>query len=223
MSGSSSAAKSPQELDAGVFSDWVAAILRSLRDGTGTDVPCGECVACCSSSYFVHVGPDEDAARRAIPAKFLFPAPGLPKGSLLMGFDRSGKCPMLSSRGCRVYADRPRTCRLYDCRIFPATGILEVGEGKEAIASQASRWKFRFPGPEDLRLHAAIQKSARFLSSNPGIFPEGFLPSNPTQLAILAIRVHSVFLDRNEATTPPSSGDLDRLAREIVVAADLKR
>lgn len=200
-------------LDAGPFGEWLRSTLDSLRSGAGSQVACGDCVACCSSSYFVHVGPDEAQARKAIPAKLLFPAPGLPKGNSLMGFKRDGKCPMLSGRGCKVYDARPRTCRLYDCRIFPAAGILDVGEGKEAITRQAGRWKFLFPSPEDLRSHEAVRSAARFLAGHASSFPEGFVPSNPTQLAILAIRVHGVFLERTE------TDDDGALVTEIVAAA----
>jgi len=41
------------------FGAWLAGITKVLeRDGV-SDVPCGECTACCRASQFVHVGPDE--------------------------------------------------------------------------------------------------------------------------------------------------------------------
>lgn len=46
-----------------------------------------------------------------IPAELLFPAPGLPKGHVLLGYDANGHCPMLAEGGCSIFASCrcPRT------------------------------------------------------------------------------------------------------------------
>ncbi len=41
------------------------------------------------------------------------PATGLPVASLKFTTDREKHCPFVSPEGCRVYADRPSSCRLY--------------------------------------------------------------------------------------------------------------
>ena len=95
-----------------------------MRDGTSSDVPCDGRVVCCSSSQFVHVGPDENDAREHIPAELLFAAPGMPEGyEPPWATTSKGRCPMLVEHGCSIYEHRPKTCRTYDCRVFPATGL----------------------------------------------------------------------------------------------------
>jgi hypothetical protein len=89
-----------QNLPAGAFSSW----LRDTRSGQLTnataDVPCGTCNACCKSSYFIHIAPEELRALRRIPKALLFKAPGLPSGNVLMGYDEKGRCPMLIDGRC---------------------------------------------------------------------------------------------------------------------------
>jgi uncharacterized protein len=74
------------DVPAGRFSAWLGQI--------GADVPCGTCTACCTSSQFVHIEPDEAETLARIPRALLFPAPGRPKGHVLMGYDERGHCPM---------------------------------------------------------------------------------------------------------------------------------
>jgi Fe-S-cluster containining protein len=121
------------DLPAGDFSAWLADVQGAIRGERGSEVPCGGCTACCTSSQFVHIGPDETGTFAAIPRKLLFPAPGAPPGHVLLGYDERGHCPMLVDGACSIYADRPRTCRTYDCRVFPAAGIdaAEGDPGKE--------------------------------------------------------------------------------------------
>ena len=111
------------DLAAGEFTDWLENMCRALAGRGESDVPCGDCDACCRSSYFIAVTPEDEAARRRIPAALLFDAPGAPPGHQLLGYDEAGRCPMLKSTGCDVYADRPGTCRTYDCRflLLPAS------------------------------------------------------------------------------------------------------
>src|SRR5688572_7337692 len=110
------------EISAGGFSTWGDVTIRSHATGDGVDVPCGGCTACCRSSYFVHIEPDETATLRRIPKALLFPAPGQPRGHVVLGYDERGQCPMLVDDRCSIYEDRPRTCRQFDCRVFVAAG-----------------------------------------------------------------------------------------------------
>src|SRR5437868_3481590 len=103
-------ASEDEGLAAGDFSSWVRGMLGALRGEHGSDVPCGACTACCTSSQFVHVEPDETDTLSRIPAELLFPAPRLPRGHMLMGYDERGHCPMLIEGKCSIYEHRPRTC-----------------------------------------------------------------------------------------------------------------
>jgi Fe-S-cluster containining protein len=163
-------------LDAGDFSSWLAGMRAALRGERAADVPCGECTACCTSSQFVHIAPDETDTLAHIPADLLFPAPRMPRGHVVLGYDERGHCPMLVDNRCSIYDHRPRTCRTYDCRIFPAAGI---GPDKPLIARQAARWRFTFPADADRADHQAVQAAA----SAAGAAQSG----KPTDVAVGAV------------------------------------
>lgn len=177
------------------FSDWLRSMDSSADPGGGIDVECGECRGCCTSSYFIPVEPDEKETLAAIPKRLLFPAPGRPGGRRLIGYDENGHCALFRDNACSIYAHRPRACRAYDCRVFAATGLSE-GE-KPLIAGQAKRWRFAFPAGEDERQLKAVRAAARFLGKHAAEFPAGFLPSQATQMAALAIRIRSLFAARS--------------------------
>jgi Fe-S-cluster containining protein len=180
-----------QPLAAGDFSAWLAGMRRALRGEGGSEVPCGGCTACCTSSQFIHVGPDEADTLAHIPAELLFPAPRLPAGNVLLGYDENGHCPMLIDGACSIYEHRPRTCRTYDCRVFPATGV-EPDEDQVRIARQARRWRFSFPAEVDRVEHDAVRAAARFVREHGDLLPDDVVPApNATQRAVLAIRRHS--------------------------------
>lgn len=180
---------------AGSFTVWLGTIGPALRGEGESDVPCGTCTGCCTSSQFVLVTPADTAARSVIPAELLFPAPFLP-GSHLLPYDERGRCPMLGERGCTIYAERPMTCRTYDCRVFPAAG---VHADKPAVAERADRWEFDHPSADDVTAHDAVRAAVAWLSSNAELLPEEVRPPHPTALAVLAVQVHEVFLDGDPA------------------------
>jgi hypothetical protein len=138
-----------ERLDAGDFSTWWHGMRAALREGGQSDVPCGSCAACCTSSQFVHIGPDEPETLAAVPAGLLFPAPGMADGHVLLGYDDRGHCPMLVEGRCSIYVNRPRACRTYDCRVFAAAGVELDDERKSAVTAQVRRWQFRFPTQAD--------------------------------------------------------------------------
>ncbi len=100
---------------------------------------------------------------------------------VLVGYDQDGHCPMLIDNACSIYAHRPRTCRTYDCRVFPAARVELDDADKAAIARQTRRWQFSFDSP-----NARVQHDA--------------VPANTTQLAVLAIEVHDAFVERDPET-----------------------
>jgi uncharacterized protein len=172
---------------AGDFSPWLTSIKVAIRGGHGSDVPCDGCTACCKSSQFIPVGPDEADTLAHIAPSLLFPAPRRP-GHLVLGYDERGHCPMLVDERCSIYEHRPRACRTYDCRIFPATGI-RAGDG--GIAERVRRWRFGFPTEADREDEAAVRAAATFLDRQ--VWPAGAVPTSATQLAVLAIEIHEHF------------------------------
>ncbi|MDQ7797736.1 MAG: YkgJ family cysteine cluster protein [Candidatus Edwardsbacteria bacterium] len=179
---------------AGQFSAWLRRFRKALKNETGINVKCGDCNACCRSSQFIHVKPGETETIARIDKRLLFPAPGLPRGNMVLGYDKDGCCPMLIKGQCSIYEDRPITCRNYDCRIFAAAGINAGGKEKELVNQQVRRWRFKYKDALDRRQHSAVMAAAEFLKENARIFPAGSLSGNPSQLAILAIKCYDVFL-----------------------------
>ena len=189
------------DLAAGDFSPWVTQVQEAISGEGASDVPCAACTACCTSSQFIHIRPDETDTLSRIPAELLFPAPRLPAGHVLLGYDERGHCPMFVDNRCSIYAHRPRTCRSYDCRVFPAAGLrIDDDAEKALIARQARRWRFSFPTAADRNRHDAVRAAATFLDEHEGVLPAGTVPANTTQLAVLAIGVHDAFLRRDEET-----------------------
>lgn len=173
------------ELAAGDFAAWLGAMQAALRGEADAEVPCGDCSACCTSSQFVPIGPEETDTLAHIPKELLFPAPGRDEGLVLLPYDERGHCPMLVGGRCSIYEHRPRTCRIYDCRIFSATG-LEVdaeAESKADIAARAARWRFTFPGHEDRRRQEAVRVAVRTVRA-----------TSVTELAVKAIESHEDYL-----------------------------
>ena len=144
-------------LAAGRFSEW----LEQLQRGDDMAVPCGTCTACCTSSQFVHIAPDERETLARVPAALRFPAPGLPEGHVVLGYDEHGRCPMLVDDACSIYEHRPRTCRTYDCRVFAATGV-EPDATQAAIAARVREWAFDVDDPASWHaVHAAVPADGR--------------------------------------------------------------
>jgi Fe-S-cluster containining protein len=189
-----------QALPAGSFSTWLAGMKQALGGEGESDVPCGGCTACCTSSQFVHVGPDETEALARIPTELLFPAPRMPSGHVVLGYDENGHCPMLVDGACSIYEHRPRTCRTYDCRVFPATGVEVDDEDQLAIANRARRWRFDVAAESEGVEHDALRAAARFVRWRSDLLPDGVVPTNATQRAVLAIELHEAFLGHDDVT-----------------------
>mgnify|MGYP001187545763 CR=1 FL=1 len=190
-----------RERPAGGFAAWLDDVRAAIDDGRATDVPCDGCVACCTSSQFVHIAPDETETLAHIPAELLFPAPRMPKGHMLLGYDEHGRCPMLVDDRCSIYAHRPRTCRTYDCRVFAAADV-EPDDDKPSIAARVRQWRFDLTTDDDRRVRDAVRAAARFVDAHRDELPARLAPANRTQLAVLAVRSADVFLA--DATPEPT-------------------
>lgn len=167
---------------------------------------------------FIHIRPDEVRTLARIPKKFLFAAPGRPLGHKLMGYNDRGECPMLVENKCSIYLDRPQTCRDYDCRVYAAAGTLPDESTQPVIAERVRAWKFATPDALSKSELDAVRASSSFLNENEHLFPDGVLPQSLAQRAILALRVHKLFL-RDE----PHRGDVEIVALICGDIADLSR
>ena len=208
-----------RDLAAGEFSSWLRDTREALATEGTADVPCGACVACCTSSYFVHIGPGEGATLARVPAELRFPAPGLPRGNVVLGYDERGHCPMLVDGRCSIYEHRPLTCRSYDCRVFAAAGI---AADRPLITRRARRWRFAHADERARESHAAVRAAAGFLREHADRFPSGTIPDDPARLAVLAVKVCEVFLEgegagegRGEAGAPPEGAVVEAVLAAI--------
>lgn len=159
------------------FAEWVVAMHAGMRTGDGIDVPCGECVACCTSAQQIVVDDDE---RGALPAHAAVDG--------VLATDANGACVLLVDGRCTVYERRPRRCRTYDCRIFEATGVAPEAD-KPAIAARAAQWSFTYDTDDDRRRRDAVRMAAVVIRSS-----QDNRPSSATQLAATAIQLHEELL-----------------------------
>ena len=180
-------------VEAGPFGDWLAKFRASLRGTQGSEVPCGDCTGCCISGYSIQLRPQDERALARIPAELLVQAPGFPRGHLTMPPRPDGVCQMLDAGKCTIYADRPQTCLDYDCRIFTAAGL---EAGKAVIDRRVRQWRFTYPTRADREAHDAVLAAAAFIRNKRESFPANRAPTAPTGVAVLAIKVYGVFLER---------------------------
>jgi hypothetical protein len=196
------------------FSSWLRGVQAAMAEEQPADVPCGDCNACCRTSHFIHVRPEERRALARLPREHLHPAPGLPPGNLVLGYDDEGRCPMLVAGRCTIYADRPLACRTYDCRIYAAAN---VEADRTAIAAQVRRWDFSHPSAGDRDRQAAVKAAARFIRERPQCLPSAAARREPLRVAVLAIAVHEAFLEGARNAGSPDASDRAR-ARAVGVA-----
>lgn len=155
-------------MSAGDFLRWLADIDAALQGDEDAGVPCNGCTVCCRSSQFVHVAPDETDTLGHIPSQLLFPAPHMPPGHVVMGYDERGHCPMLVDDRCSIYEHRPRACRTYDCRVFPATGI---EPDSPLLAERVAQWEFAYPTERDRDAHRSLRASAARIPTSENAAP----------------------------------------------------
>jgi uncharacterized protein len=164
---------------------------------------------------FIHIGPEETRTLQRIPGALLFPAPGLPKGHVLMGYRDTGNCPMLVDNECSIYKDRPRTCRDYDCRVFAATDVPVDPRTQPEIASRVKAWVFDYASEESREEHRAVKAAAAFLRENRDLFPPGSIPNYPVPLAVLAVKIYKLFAEMMGASAMPDAAIAQAILRAL--------
>lgn len=205
-------------IPAGAFGSWLRNVRAAIREDADSDVPCDGCTACCRSSQFIHIAPTETDALANIPRELLFPAPGRPAGHVLMGYDDQGACPMLVGDACSIYRHRPTTCRTYDCRVLAATGLglgSDGGDAQPLIATRARRWRFDAPSASDRASQDAVLAAARFVTERRVALTSGSeadgehpaIPTDPTQVAVLAVDIADVFMGTADDGAPRAVAD----------------
>jgi len=197
------------DLPAGDFRGWLRDFEQALDTGQDMNVPCNGCTACCRSSQFVHIEPDEHDALAHSPRELLVVAPRMPPGHVVLGYNERGECPMLVDDRCSIYEHRPRACRTYDCRVFAATDV-SVDATKPAIAARVNRWRFRHEDAQAERAQVAVRDAAAFISRNAAALPESVRPRTSAQHAVAAVQAHRVFV--REPGAESRTGDAPDIA-----------
>lgn len=184
------------------------AVLRGERDA---DVPCGDCVGCCVSSYPIPLRPGDRLAREQVPEERLI-GPARPGERWLMGYREDGSCPFLEQRCCSIYRDRPQTCRDYDCRIYAAAGLMPDGD-RPVIARRVGEWEFACATERERLEAGAVRDAAQFIRANQELFPPAMRAGSATAAAVLALKAYSVFMSTDMQQAP------QEIAQRVIDAA----
>lgn len=176
---------------AGSFSAWLEQMQAVLRGEREADVPCDGCVGCCVSGYQIPLRPQDQVALEQVPASRL----SLPVGGGLARMlpREDGTCPFFAAGGCGIYAARPQTCRDYDCRIYAASGLEPDGDRK-VIRDRVREWRFDFAAEADAARAAAVRRAAAFIREHAALFPPAARAHSAAAAAVLAVKVHALFL-----------------------------
>ena len=188
----------PDRIDAGSFGTWLQQARAALRSNTGMNVPCGDCVGCCTSGYSILLRP-HDAALDMVPVKFLSSVPGMRYPHAKMNPLPNGHCPMFENGKCSIYSSRPQTCLDYDCRVFTAAGI-DAGPSRQVINQRINAWQFSYASEQEHIAHRAIQAAATYISTHAQHFPASLNATSPSAVAVLAIKVYELFIDDDPGT-----------------------
>jgi Fe-S-cluster containining protein len=191
---------------------------RVLKGEAQADVPCDGCVGCCVSSYAIPLRSTDRVALDTVPNRYLhLPTAG---GLARMQHRDDGTCPMLEAGRCSIYADRPQTCRDYDCRIYTATGLLPDGE-RPVIRERVLEWRFDCIDREENVQRDALQRAARFIREHANLFPPALRAQSAAAAAVLAVKTWPVFAnEKGDRPADPSPDELVRRVLEAVRAFD---
>lgn len=200
-------------LDAGEFGAWLERARGVLRGEGESDVPCGDCTGCCRASWYIRIRPKDRPAIVGLAQAYLVKPDNIEAGDSLLAWREDGSCPMLVNERCTIYAQRPMTCRDFDCRVFTAAGLETGDERRATIDARVRAWRFSYTSEHSRRLHEAVRRAAAFIRERRESFPDRgrALPVQATGIAVLAIKACEVFLDEDLHTL-----DDEAIARRMV-------
>jgi hypothetical protein len=201
----------PGRIDAGIFGEWLREMRAVLRGERDANVPCGDCIGCCVSSYPILLRLKDRLAREQVPEARLI-GPARPGERWLMGYRDDGSCPFLEERRCSIYSDRPQTCRDYDCRIYAAAGLLPDGN-RPVIADRVGAWEFGHSSEQDGHEADAVKRAAQFIRAHAELFPRAMRAGSATAAAVLAVKTYPMFLEPEDRRSP------EELAQRVMDAA----
>lgn len=123
-------------------------------DAGQVKVPCNGCTACCRSPHMPPELTEEEITK--------YPDAELNEefGKWSLPRKEDGSCVKLIDNKCSIYGDRPKVCRVFDCRVYVAAGLLP---GDDPILAEAlNEWEpFRLPTREDKITFIALRMASR--------------------------------------------------------------
>ncbi len=120
---------------------------RSLAKHDRVEVPCNGCTACCRDPNMLITVNDDEAKRYRTHIN--------DNGIRELDRQPDGACTYLVDGKCTTYADRPRACRVYDCR-FHMLGA-PLGNAEIVRRDGVIQWRpFSLPTTEDKIAFIAI-------------------------------------------------------------------
>jgi hypothetical protein len=142
----------------------------------------------------------------------------IPGGTAQMTAREDGTCPMLERGSCSIYADRPQTCRDYDCRIFTAAGLEPDGQ-RPVIQRRVREWQFAYAGEASVHKAAAVARAADFIRTHAAQFPPAARAHSATAAAVLAVKAFELFLE--DDTDERADGvSAQQRAQAVLLAAE---
>jgi Fe-S-cluster containining protein len=115
--------------------------------------PCNGCTACCRG-LTIDLDPRESADGLNCET--------LANGTRRLRKNPDGSCVHLVDGSCTVYAFRPLTCRVFDCRDNAVTSCVTLAQSVP-ITEAILRWRPELKTPEDCETFARIHDKAREL------------------------------------------------------------
>lgn len=118
----------------------------------GQRVPCGSCTACCVHGRVLLYPPIDRPETYAHHRE--------PDGSLALERHPDGHCLYLHEGVCLIYARRPLTCRVFDCR---ALLVADVASPPAVYAAAADKFDVVLKAPLDRSFVLAARRAVRLL------------------------------------------------------------
>lgn len=119
-----------------------SALVDEARNGLEADVPCNGCTACCRDTAITVT--DEEAERLGVEHTKIV------MGRRVLAHQSDGACVFLEDDHCRIHAERPRTCRVFDCRRMALAGV--TPGPMPHIAERVRQWQIVIENPSDRAL-----------------------------------------------------------------------
>lgn len=146
--------ETPKTRPTGSVTSWLRRYRKAMLSGAGTNVPCGECTACCRSNEYIVLQADEVERFDGVVIN--------PDGEPSIQTLPDGRCPYLDEeKGCTIYDERPQNCRNFDCRTMLFCRTLP-GD-RPLIAEAIRQWEPAYRTVEDHVTGIALRLAATAL------------------------------------------------------------